>query len=193
MTKISSREDLEARRQKFYNLYKIFNHSPSEIAAMPTYSYLSRRTIANDIAFMKKKEDEEDRRRAEQMEHEALQVIRVEKAAMQMMKRQALTDLSQLSMMDEHQRDYRLEMFDVLGRISDSRVELALMSDRIGQREALQRIKTNNERLAGVMGRVEAKTGLNGGATATAPPVTEEEEENKKYDYGVLSKESQIV
>jgi hypothetical protein len=128
---------------------------------------------------MKRKRDEERRRKAEQQQHEALEVIEEERVTMKILKKQAITDMSLLSTKDERQRDLRVELYQIIGQLSDSRVKLALVSDRLEQKEALGRMRAKSDSMMLRIDQIEDQTGIT--------------KEESKDNAGLFQEESKIV
>src|SRR5688572_1929828 len=108
MARISKLEQLEERRTRVWELYNQgFTHT--EIAN--NHLHYPRRTISNDVNFMKKKREIERRRMAELQQHQALEILEQEAVTMRILKRQAISDMSMLSIKEQGQRDLRIELY----------------------------------------------------------------------------------
>jgi hypothetical protein len=136
---------------------------------------------------MKKHREEERRRMAEQQQHQALEILEEEAVTMKILKRAAISDFNLLSVKDTMQREFRLELYQIIGHISDSRVELALVSDRLEQKEALSRIKARNDNITLRLGQIEEQTGI---AEVLA---VNQESSSSKGNAGLFQKDSEVV
>jgi hypothetical protein len=183
MARITRKEQIEERRQQAWlNWNQGLNHS--EIAVLLKYP---RRTISNDIALMKQRREQERRRKAELQEHEAKEVLEEARVTLNALKKQALFDFNALSITprnkddqdwDASQAESKKDLYSIRMALEDARIELALMSDRLEQKEALQRIKAKSDSLATELNRLEEKALII---------------RNDNSRNGTISEESQIV
>jgi hypothetical protein len=170
MTKISRREQIQERRHRVWELH-CQGFTQTEIAN--NFVHYPPRTVCRDIALVKKARDLERKRKADLQEYESREVLDEVRTSMQSLNRQAHIDFESLDLKDDRQREWRLAMYEIITQIEDSRVELALMSDGLEQREALLRMKVKTDSLANQLRAIEENR-LSGSSNNTNGSLQEE-------------------